>query len=65
LPYLDSEFYYDKSMLADVTEDRSVYPIVAKFGRSIVAMVTFEKNNHGRTITSRMGAIAPELEGPN
>jgi hypothetical protein len=62
--HLDAEFYYEETMLADVIEDRAVYPIVAKSGDSTVAMITFEKNNHARTITSRMGAIAPEHRGP-
>jgi hypothetical protein len=62
--HLDAEFYYEKTMLAEVIEDRAVYPVVAKSGDCTVAMITFEKNNHARTITSRMGAIAPEHRGP-
>jgi hypothetical protein len=62
--HLDPDFYYQKTMLADVTEDRDVFPMVAKHLNGIAAMMTFEKNGHSRTITCRMGAIAPDHRGP-
>ncbi|WP_437741152.1 hypothetical protein WMF39_36670 [Sorangium sp. So ce1504] len=63
--HLTPEFYYEQTMLADVAEDRPILPIVARHQGAIVAMTTFEKNASARTITCRMGAIAPAHRGPS
>jgi hypothetical protein len=62
--HLAEDFYYRETMLADALDDCDILPIVAKVDGVLAAMVTFEKNDRARTITSRMGAIAPAHRGP-
>ena len=60
-PHLEPEFYLTQTMLADQSADCSLFPIVAKHVRDgIVAIITYEKNTLARTITSRLGVVAPE-----
>jgi hypothetical protein len=61
--HLTPEFYFNETMLADVAEDRAIFPIVAKHGDAVVAMMTFERNASSRTITCRIGAVAPVHRG--
>jgi len=57
--HLTPEFYYDETALADGEQDRAIFPIVAKHEASMVAMMTFERSVRSRTMTCRLGAIAP------
>jgi hypothetical protein len=61
--HLLPEFYYEHTALAEIEEDRAILPVIAKNGDNIVAMITFEKNPLSFTLTSRMGAVAPEHRG--
>ena len=61
--HLRPEFYYEQAMLFESEQDRPILPVVAKQDDDIVAMITFEKNRLSMTITSRMGAVAPEHRG--
>jgi hypothetical protein len=62
--HLDPEFYYRETTLEEAEREPSIFPIVARHHRSIVAMMTVEQNSRARTITSRMGAIDPDHRGP-
>jgi hypothetical protein len=62
--HLDPEFYHAQVMLDETQIDRPIFSAVAKHDQAIVAMITFEKNSRALTITSRMGAVAPEHRGP-
>ena len=61
--HLTEEFYLSQTALIDASEERSILPIVARFHDEIVGMITYEKNVDARTITCRMGAVAPEHRG--
>jgi hypothetical protein len=61
--HLRPEFYYEQTALAESEQDRQILPVVAKQGDVVVAMITFEMNRLSLTITSRMGAVAPEHRG--
>ena len=62
--HLTAEFFYDETTLAGAEREQPIFPIVAKHQGEIVAMLTFERNPLSRTITCRLGAIAPDHRGP-
>jgi hypothetical protein len=62
--HLEPDFYYQQAMLGDDDSDRSILPVIARHGPSLVAVITFEKNVRSLTITSRMGAVDPAHRGP-
>jgi len=61
--HLTPEFYYEQTTLAGEESERSIFPIVAKHEGAVVAMITFERNALSKTITGRMGAVAPAERG--
>jgi hypothetical protein len=61
--HLTPEFYYQQTLLVGTEGERNIYPMISKHGDAIVAMLTFERNPLSLTITSRMGAVAPEHRG--
>ena len=61
--HLTPEFYLEQTTLVGIEPERSIFPIVARHKDGIVAMITFERNPLSRTITCRMGAVAPEHRG--
>jgi hypothetical protein len=61
--HLTVSFYHQETLLAETSGDRSILPIVAKHGGSVVAIITFEKDVVARTVTCRIGTIAPEHRG--
>jgi hypothetical protein len=61
--HLDPQFYFAKTFLAGSAEDQNLVPIVMKEGMNICLFITLEKNPDAMTITSRMGAIAPDHRG--
>ena len=61
--HLTPEFYYEHAVLADVTEDRPILPVVALHEGGVVALITFEKDS-SQTLTCRIGVIAPGHRGP-
>ena len=42
--HLTPEFYYEQTMLADVSDDRPILPVVALHEGAVVALITFEKD---------------------
>jgi hypothetical protein len=62
--HLTTDFYHRDTALAGDSDDRNIFPVVAKHAGMIAGLVTFEKNSAARTITCRMGAIAPDHRGP-
>lgn len=58
--HLGEAFYRQHTLLAGAVEDRPILPLVARHGAAVVAIVTFEKDDAARTVTCRIGAIAPE-----
>jgi hypothetical protein len=60
---LTPEFYFEETTLADAEDERPIFPIVAKQGDGVVAMITFERNPASKTITCRVGAVAPAHRG--
>jgi hypothetical protein len=61
--HLSPDFYYDHAALAGGDDERPIFPVVAKAGPDLAAMMTFERNVSSRTITCRVGAVAPEHRG--
>lgn len=62
--HLDENFYLENCFLSDDKNyDKNVIPIILKYQGDIVALVTFEKNNLSRNVTSRIGAVDPKHRG--
>jgi hypothetical protein len=61
--HLTTEFYLEETTLADTEPERAIFPVVAKHQGAVVAMITFERNLLSKTITCRMGAVAPAHRG--
>lgn len=61
--HLTEEFYHSQTALMDAVGERAILPIVARFHDEIVGMITYEKNVDARTITCRMGVVAPAHRG--
>jgi len=61
--HLTADFYNHHTLLRGTSDDRPVFPIVAKHDEAIVGMITFEKNSLSRTITCRLGAVDPQHRG--
>ncbi|HET8938311.1 MAG TPA: hypothetical protein VFN67_32930 [Polyangiales bacterium] len=60
-PHLQPEFFLSETQLADQTQNRSLLPIVIrKRDEGIVAIITYERNVLARSITCRLGVLAPE-----
>jgi hypothetical protein len=60
--HLAPDFYYEQTALAEIDEDRSILPIVARYDESVVALITFEKDS-SHTLMCRIGVIAPSHRG--
>ena len=56
--HLAPEFYYEQAILDGIEGDRPILPIVAMHDGAAAALITFEKDS-SRTLTCRIGAIAP------
>lgn len=60
-PHLQSEFYFAHTQLAGRTEERSLLPLVIRQrADGVVAVITYERNVLARSITCRLGVLAPE-----
>jgi hypothetical protein len=60
-PHLQPEFYFAHAELADRAEARDLLPIVIRQREEgIVALITYERNVLARSITCRLGVLAPE-----
>ncbi|HKU44728.1 MAG TPA: hypothetical protein VJR89_41495 [Polyangiales bacterium] len=60
-PHLSEAFWLEHTLLAGETEDRALFPIVARHAQDgVVAVITYEKNSLARSITSRLGVLAAE-----
>lgn len=62
-PHLQPEFYFGHTALADhpETAPRELLPIVIREReQGIVALITYERNVLARSITCRLGVLAPE-----
>jgi RimJ/RimL family protein N-acetyltransferase len=59
--HLRADFYRTHTQLTEATEERAVLPLVIRHrDDGVVAVITFERNVLARSITCRMGALAPE-----
>jgi hypothetical protein len=59
--HLQEEFYYREMALAGESQQRDLLPIVTKHEtEGLIAAITYKKDSLARTITGRLGAIAPE-----
>jgi hypothetical protein len=61
--HLDADFYHRQAALAGSSQDRPIFPVVAKHGTSVVAVCTFEQLTLARNITCRLGALDPGHRG--
>lgn len=60
-PHLQPEFYFAHTQLADRPEPRELLPLVIRHHeQGIVALVSYERNVLARSITCRLGVLAPE-----
>jgi hypothetical protein len=60
-PHLQPEFYLRQTQLEGVSEERAILPIVIRArDAGVVALITYERNVEARTISCRMGVLAPE-----
>ena len=62
--HLDLNFYYDRCALAAEPFDRPIMPIVAMHDEALVGLITFERDADARSVSCRVGVIAPEHRGP-
>ena len=62
--HLDPRFYEEHAALAGETADRSVLPLVALRNDALAGVITLERDVSTRTVTCRVGAIAPAHRGP-
>jgi hypothetical protein len=61
--HLDADFYLEQAALAGSSQDRPIFPVLAKHGASVVAICTFEQMTLARNITCRLGALDPGHRG--
>lgn len=61
--HLDPDFYREHVFLAGGDANRDIFPMLIKEGDEIAWFVTFERNPDALTVTSRLGAIAPNHRG--
>jgi hypothetical protein len=60
-PHLQAEFYLTQTQLVEVTEERSLLPVVIRQRElGVVALITYERNILARSISCRLGVLAPE-----
>lgn len=60
-PHLQADFYLTQTQLAESAEHRAILPLVIRHHtHAVVAIITFERNHLARSITCRLGALAPE-----
>lgn len=60
-PHLQAHFYHEQTQLAETAQERSILPLVTRHPDDpVVAIITFERNLLARSITCRLGALAPE-----
>lgn len=60
-PHLEPEFYLTQTQLKGVPEERAILPIVIrKRDAGVIALITYERNVLARSISCRMGVLAPE-----
>jgi hypothetical protein len=63
-PHLQADFYTAETTLADSIVERDVLPLVIRHpSNGVVALTTYERNVLARSITSRLGVLAPEHRG--
>lgn len=60
--HLREAFYFEQTAL-EGNDDPAILPMVARAAGEIVALVTFERNDDARTLTSPMGAVSPAYRG--
>jgi hypothetical protein len=61
--HLTVEFFYDQTTLAGESDERPIFPVIAKHGDDVAGMMTFERNAAANTITCRVGAVARAHRG--
>lgn len=61
--HLDPNFYFQETVLEGEIEDRQILPCLFIRNGEMVGIITLEKNSAAKTITSRVGALAPEVRG--
>lgn len=60
-PHLEADFYHRETTLLDAGRERALLPVVVRHpDDGIVAVITFEKNMLSRSISTRLGVLAPE-----
>jgi hypothetical protein len=60
-PHLQADFYLHQTQLVATTEQRSILPLVIRHrADGVVAIITFERNLLARSLSCRLGALAPE-----
>jgi hypothetical protein len=60
-PHLRKEFYLTQTQLKGVPEERAILPVVIRErAAGVVALITYERNLLARSISCRMGVLAPE-----
>jgi len=60
-PHLQPEFFLKETQLAEELNERTLLPIVIRQREEgIVAVITYERNVLARSITCRLGVLAPE-----
>lgn len=60
-PHLREDFYLNETQLVEVTEERALLPLVIRHGSDgVVAVITYEHQLLARSITCRLGVLAPE-----
>jgi hypothetical protein len=62
--HLQPDFYFTHCQLSDVEEPRAVLPLlIRQRDTGIVAIITYERNVLARSITCRLGVLAPDQRG--
>jgi hypothetical protein len=60
-PHLQPEFYFEHTQLVGEAEDRALLPLVIRqHEEGIIAVITYERSVLARSITCRLGVLAPE-----
>jgi hypothetical protein len=60
-PHLEAEFYYTQCALDGEPLERTLLPLVIDHrAEAVIAVITYERDVLGRSITSRLGVLAPE-----
>ncbi|WP_394824472.1 GNAT family N-acetyltransferase [Pendulispora albinea] len=58
--HLDEEYYHRSVQLLETEEERDTLALVLRHAEGIVGLVMLTKDERSRTVTSRMGALAPD-----